>query len=100
MIGAGQAWPIASAWVGRSAAGLEKNSPRMHDMIGHRVRAFLQGLARGQTGVQVSKLDFRETRCDTGFKLVKVPVLQGIMNLLTSPNPSTDSGLHGLEEPR
>jgi hypothetical protein len=69
-------------------------------MIGHRVRAFLQGLARGQTGVQVSKLGFRETRCDTGFKLVKVPVLQRIMNLLTSPNPSTDPGLHGLEEPR
>jgi hypothetical protein len=27
------------------AAGLEKDSPRMHDMIYRRVRAFLQGLA-------------------------------------------------------
>jgi hypothetical protein len=31
------------------AAGLEKDSPRMHDMIDRRVRAFLQGLARNQT---------------------------------------------------
>jgi hypothetical protein len=31
------------------AAGLEKDSPRMHDMIDRRVRAFLQGLARSQT---------------------------------------------------
>ena len=40
MIGAGQLWQIASAWVDGIAAGLEKNSPRMHDMIDRRVRAF------------------------------------------------------------
>jgi hypothetical protein len=51
MIGAGQVWPIASAWVDWIAAGLEKNSPRMHDMIDRRVRAFRQRLARSQTGV-------------------------------------------------
>jgi hypothetical protein len=33
MIGAGQVWPIASAWVDGIAAGLKKNSPPMHDMI-------------------------------------------------------------------
>jgi hypothetical protein len=33
MIGAGQVWPIAAAWVDGIAAGLEKNSPRMHDVI-------------------------------------------------------------------
>jgi hypothetical protein len=42
MIGAGQVWQIASAWVDWIAAGLEKNSPRMHDMIDRRMRAFLQ----------------------------------------------------------
>jgi hypothetical protein len=36
--GAGQVWQIASAWVEGIAAGLEKNSPRMHDMIDRRVR--------------------------------------------------------------
>ena len=56
MIGAGHIWPIASAWVDGIAAGLEKNSPRMHDMIDRRVRAFLQGLARSQTGVHGGRL--------------------------------------------
>jgi hypothetical protein len=43
MIGAGQAWQIASAWVApiRRRAG-EKLSLRMHDVIDRRVRAFLQ----------------------------------------------------------
>ena len=48
-------------------------------MIDRRVSAFLHGLARSQTGVQSGRPGFRETRCDTGFELVKVPVLQGIM---------------------
>jgi hypothetical protein len=39
VIGAGQAWPIASAWVDGIAAGLKKNSPRMHDMIDRRLSA-------------------------------------------------------------
>jgi hypothetical protein len=52
MIGAGQVWPIASAWDDWIVAGLEKNSPPMHRMIDRRVRAFLQGLARSQNGVQ------------------------------------------------
>ena len=52
MIGAGHIWQIASAWVDGIAAGLKRNSPRMHDMIDRRVRAFLQGLARSRTGVQ------------------------------------------------
>jgi hypothetical protein len=43
----------------------------MHGVIDRRVRAFLQGLARSQTGVQGGSL-----------KLAKVPVLQGIMGLL------------------
>jgi hypothetical protein len=33
MIGAGHVWPIASAWLNGIAAGLGKNTPRMHDMI-------------------------------------------------------------------
>ena len=37
MIGAGQVWPIVSAWVDGIAAGLEKNSPPRHDMIDRRV---------------------------------------------------------------
>jgi hypothetical protein len=41
VIGAGHVWPIASAWVDGITAGLEKNSPPMHDMIDRRVRAFL-----------------------------------------------------------
>jgi hypothetical protein len=41
MMGAGQVWPIASVWVDGIAAGLERNSPRMHDVIDRRVRAFL-----------------------------------------------------------
>jgi hypothetical protein len=52
MIGAGQLWQIASAWVDGIGAGLQKNAPRMHHMIDRRVRAFLEGLARNQTGVQ------------------------------------------------
>jgi hypothetical protein len=52
MIGAGQLWQIASAWVDGIGAGLQKNSPRMHGMIDRRVRAFLQGLARSQTAMQ------------------------------------------------
>ena len=40
MIGAGRIWSIASAWVVGIGAGLEKNSPPMHDMIDRRVRAF------------------------------------------------------------
>ena len=52
-------------------------------MIDRRVSAFLHGLARSQTGVQSGRPGFRETRCDTGFELVKVPVLQGIMRQLT-----------------
>jgi hypothetical protein len=39
VIGAGQVWPIASAWVDGIAAGPEKNSPRMHDTIDRRVRS-------------------------------------------------------------
>jgi hypothetical protein len=35
VIGASQVWQIASAWVDWIATGLEKNSPRMHDMIAH-----------------------------------------------------------------
>ena len=62
MIGAPQLWQIASAWVAWIAAGLEKNSPRMHDMIGRRVRAFLQGLARSQTGVQGGRLLLRSAK--------------------------------------
>jgi hypothetical protein len=45
MIGAGHIWQIASAWVDWIAAGLEKNSPRMHGMIDRRVGAFLHGLS-------------------------------------------------------
>ena len=56
MIRAGQAWQIASAWVDWIAAGLQKNSPRTHDMIDRRVRAFLQGLARSQTSVHGGRL--------------------------------------------
>jgi hypothetical protein len=37
VIGAGQIWPIASAWDDWIVAGLEKNSPPMHDMIDRRV---------------------------------------------------------------
>ena len=48
---------------------------------------------RSSSPRQLSTL--RETCCDTGFELVKVAVLQGIKKLLTSPVPSTDSGLHG-----
>jgi hypothetical protein len=33
MIDAGQLWPIAAAWVDGIAAGLGKNSPRMHDVM-------------------------------------------------------------------
>ena len=40
MIGAGQVWPIASAWVDGIAAGLKKASPRNDDMIDRRVWAF------------------------------------------------------------
>jgi hypothetical protein len=58
MIGAGQVCQIASPWVDGIADGLEKNSPRMHDMIDRCVRAFLQGLVRRQTGVQGSRLGF------------------------------------------
>jgi ubiquinone/menaquinone biosynthesis C-methylase UbiE len=36
--------------------GLEKNSPRMHDIISRRVPSFLQGVARNATGVQGGKL--------------------------------------------
>jgi hypothetical protein len=56
MIRAGQAWQIAWAWVDWIAAGLQKNSPRMHDTIDRRVRAFLQGLARSQTSVHGGRL--------------------------------------------
>ena len=58
MIGAGQVWPIASAWVDGIAAGLEKTRHAMHDLIDQRVRANLQGLARSQTAVQGGSLDF------------------------------------------
>jgi hypothetical protein len=37
VIDAGQVWPIASAWDDWIVAGLEKNSPPMHDMIDRRV---------------------------------------------------------------
>ena len=56
MIGAGHVWQIASGWVDGIAAGLGKNSPRMHDRIDRCVRAFLHGLARSQTGVQGGRL--------------------------------------------
>jgi hypothetical protein len=56
MIGAGQVWQVASAWVDGNAAGLENNSPRMHYVIDCRVPAFLQGLARSQTDVQGGRL--------------------------------------------
>ena len=52
MIGVRHVWQVALAWVDGIAAGLEKNSPRMHDMIDRRVSAFLHGLARSQAGVQ------------------------------------------------
>jgi hypothetical protein len=39
MIGAGRIWQIASAQVDGITAGLDKNSPPMHDMIDRRVRA-------------------------------------------------------------
>jgi hypothetical protein len=42
--------------VGGIAAGLEKNSPPMHDVIDRRVRAFLHGSARSQTGVAAGRL--------------------------------------------
>jgi hypothetical protein len=42
VIGAGQVWQIASAWADGIAAGLEKNSPRMHDMIGRRAGALCE----------------------------------------------------------
>lgn len=58
MIGAGRIWQIALAWIDGIAAGLEKNSPGMHDVIDRRVRAFLQGSARRQTGVQGGSLDY------------------------------------------
>ena len=56
MIGAGHVWPIASGWVDGIAAGLAKNSPPMHDVIDRRVRAFVQGLARGLTDVPDGRL--------------------------------------------
>ncbi len=58
MIGAGHVWPIASARVDGIAAGLEKNSPLTHEVIGRCVRAFLQGLVRGQTALQGGRPDF------------------------------------------
>jgi hypothetical protein len=39
MIGAGHFWPIASGWVDRVAARLEKNSPPMRDVIDRRLFA-------------------------------------------------------------
>jgi hypothetical protein len=51
VIAAGQLGPIASGWVD-GIGGLEKNLPPMRDMIDRRVRAFLKGLTRSQTGVQ------------------------------------------------
>ena len=57
MIGAGQLADCLGVGC-LIAAGLEKNSPRMQDMIDRRVRAFLQGLARSQTGVYGGRLDF------------------------------------------
>ena len=58
MIGVGHVCPIASAQGNRIAAGLEKNSPLIREVIDRRVRAFPQGLARGQTAVQRVRPDF------------------------------------------
>jgi hypothetical protein len=66
-MGAGQVWPIASAWIDGTRLQAAENSPRMHDMIDRGVFAFLHGLAPSQTGAHGGRLDFRETRCDTGF---------------------------------
>jgi hypothetical protein len=46
VIGAGQFWQIALAWVDWIAAGLEKNSPRMHDMVDHYELCLVLGLRR------------------------------------------------------
>ena len=59
MIGAGQVWSIASAWVDGIAAGQEKNSPRMHDMINSPLSAksLLKTMGSGRlpktSGIQV-----------------------------------------------
>lgn len=58
MIGVGHVCPIASAQGKRIAAGLERNSPLIREVIVRRVRAFPQGLARGQTAVQCVRPDF------------------------------------------
>ena len=50
MIGAGQLWQIAPAWLIGIAA-VWGSWPRMHDMIDRRVSAFLDGLACSQIGV-------------------------------------------------
>ncbi len=57
MIGAGHVWVIASARVDGIASRLEKKSPPMHEAIDRRVRAFLQGEARGQTAVPGGRPD-------------------------------------------
>ena len=62
MIGAGQVWSIASAWVDGIAAGQEKNSPRMHDMINSPLSAKspLKTMASGRqpktSGIQVDSV--------------------------------------------
>jgi hypothetical protein len=93
VIGAGHVWPIASAWVGGIAAGLKKNSPPMHHMIDRRVRVFSARLSPQSTAVQGGRLDFSRNSMHTGFELVKVPVLQGIMKLLTTGSCDVVVGL-------
>jgi hypothetical protein len=76
MIGAGsRVWPIAAAWVDGIAVGLEKNSPRMHDMISRRVLAILQGLARSQAGVHGGSL---YCAVQTGSSLTDMLLRQGL----------------------
>jgi hypothetical protein len=76
MIGAGQVWQIASAWVDGIAAGLGKHSPRMHDMIDRRVRAFLHGLARSQTGVHGGRLSRAVENGEFSYRYAAAPRIE------------------------
>ena len=82
-IDAGQLWQIALAWIDGIAVGLRKKSPPMHDMIHRCVRAFSARLSpQSNRCAKPVAWIFCETRCDTGFELARVPVLQGIIETL------------------
>jgi hypothetical protein len=92
MIGAGQLWQIASAWVDGIAAGLQKNAPRMHHMIDRRVRAFLQGLARNQTGVQGGRLYCAVQNGEFSHRYTAPPMIQAASRPVgTACRPATSA---------